>query len=574
MTPHDFVRKWRGVELKERSASQTHFLDLCRLLGIDDPVAEDKTGATFTFEKGALKTSGGNGWADVWRKDCFAWEYKGRHANLDAALKQLLNYQHALDNPPLLIVSDMDVIRVHTNWTNSVHETHTLTLDDLLDGAKRDLLKACFTDPDRLKPAKTRQMLTEEAAQNFVAIAQRLRARGHEAHEVAHFVNRLVFCMFAEDVGLLPEKLFEKMIRASRREPDSFAENAGLLFRAMQTGGKVGYDQVAWFNGGLFDTGDTLPLTWEDMDDLIRATALDWSAIDPSIMGTLFERGLDPGKRSQLGAHYTDRDKIMMIVTPVIIEPLLAEWTEIRTRMQALLDAAPKQVQGVYYSPGPARPAHPRRERRDRAARRLPRPARRLPRPRPRLRLGQLPVPGAGVAEGHRPAGGAGGRGHGPPPPSRAARLRPREHAGHRTEPLRGRTRPRLGLDRRHPVEPHQRLRAGPQPGPEAPADHRMPGCAAECGRHAGRVAEGRRGGGEPSFPGHKATAQRTRRCRGERALRRLRSNGPATSGLGLLLVSQGLESDPVRQSRSRGTGFYQLHSWRGQPGGAEGNRS
>jgi hypothetical protein len=90
MTPYDFIRKWRNNELKERSASQSHFNDLCALLGLADPTTADSKGEWFTFEKGASKTSGGEGWADVWRKGCFAWEYKGRHANLDKALSQLL----------------------------------------------------------------------------------------------------------------------------------------------------------------------------------------------------------------------------------------------------------------------------------------------------------------------------------------------------------------------------------------------------------------------------------------------------------------------------------------------------
>jgi type II restriction/modification system DNA methylase subunit YeeA len=147
--------------------------------------------------------------------------------------------------------------------------------------------------------------------------------------------------MFAEDVNLLPEKMFERMIKASRPKPETFAEQAGRLFTAMRTGGYVGFEPVEWFNGGLFDTDEALPLTWEDLDDLIRATQLDWSDIDPSILGTLFERGLDPEKRSQLGAHYTDRDKIMQIVQPVLVQPLLAEWAAIRDEMAALIEAAP-----------------------------------------------------------------------------------------------------------------------------------------------------------------------------------------------------------------------------------------
>ena len=337
MTPQAFIAKWRSVDLKERTASQSHFLDLCRLLDIPDPVTADPKGAWFTFEKGASKTTGGEGWADVWRRDCFAWEYKGRNKDLDRAFAQLQQYAIALDNPPLLIVSDMDRIRIHTNWTNTVQKVHTILLEDLTDAANRDLLRHAFLDPERLKPTKTRQLLTEEAAQRFAGLAQRLRARGHDPERVAHFVNRLVFCMFAEDVGLLPDKLFDRMIKAARPKPETFETHAKTLFAAMKSGGLVGFEPVEWFNGGLFDSDDTLPLTWEDMDDLIRATALDWSDIDPSILGTLFERGLDPDKRSQLGAHYTDRDKIMQIVRPVIVEPLLAEWAAVKAQMEAEL---------------------------------------------------------------------------------------------------------------------------------------------------------------------------------------------------------------------------------------------
>jgi type II restriction/modification system DNA methylase subunit YeeA len=340
MTPQEFIAKWHAVELKERSASQAHFIDLCHLLGVKDPISEDPKGDFFAFEKGASKTSGGEGWADVWRKNCFAWEYKGKAKDLDKAFSQLQQYAIALENPPLLIVSDMDRIRIHTNWTNTVQKVYTLSLDDLLDAAKRDLLRSCFTDPEKLKPSKTRQLLTEEAAQRFATLAQRLRGRGHPPEEVAHFVNRLIFCMFAEDVGLLPDKLFEQMLDASLVDPSEFALNSQTLFEAMRKGGRIDFKKIEWFNGGLFDTDATLPLEKADILDLIEASKLDWSDIDPSILGTLFERGLDPDKRSQLGAHYTDRDKIMMIVRPVIVEPLLVEWAVVKAQIEAELAKA------------------------------------------------------------------------------------------------------------------------------------------------------------------------------------------------------------------------------------------
>jgi hypothetical protein len=179
VTPAAFIAKWRPAELNERAAAQTHFNDLCRMLGLDDPVAADPRGDWFAFERGAGKTSGGDGWADVWRKGCFGWEYKRRHKDLDAAYRQLLNYAVALENPPLLITCDTDRIVIRTNFTNTVQETHTLALDDLLDGSKRDLLRHAFTDPERLRPKKTRDALTAEAASRFSTLALRLRERGH-----------------------------------------------------------------------------------------------------------------------------------------------------------------------------------------------------------------------------------------------------------------------------------------------------------------------------------------------------------------------------------------------------------
>lgn len=347
MTPAEFISKWRAVDLKERTASQSHFNDICRLLDIEDPISADPKGEWFTFEKGASKTGGGEGWADVWRKECFAWEYKGKKKDLDRAFAQLQQYAIALDNPPLLIVSDMDRFRVHTNWTNTVQEVHEFALDDLLDGATRDLLRNCFLDPERLKPAKTRQMLTEEAAEEFSQLAQRLRERGHEAHAVAHFVNRLVFCMFAEDVRLLPDHMFTKMLKASIKAPARFEQNASKLFAAMHKGGDLDFTPIEWFNGGLFDDDSAFPLEREDIDNLIVAAELDWSEIDPSILGTLFERGLDPDKRSQLGAHYTDRDKIMQIVEPVIIRPLMAQWEAVRAKIEEALTKAEKATGGA-----------------------------------------------------------------------------------------------------------------------------------------------------------------------------------------------------------------------------------
>ncbi len=341
MTPHEFIEKWSRVTLTERAAAQSHFNDLCALLREPTPIDADPKGEWYAFERGALKTGGGNGWADVWKRHHFAWEYKRDHANLEAAFAQLQRYSVALENPPLLIVADTKRFRIHTNWTNSVQQITEIGLDELLDAQKRQILKWVFTDPEKLKPNKTRQQLTEDAASAFVQLAKRLRQRDHSAEEVAHFVNRMVFCMFAEDVNLLPGSLFTKMLEASLSDPGSFRGNARQLFEAMRNrGGRVGFERVEWFNGGLFDDETARPLEKEDVTVALAAARLDWSNIDPSIMGTLFERGLDPDKRSQLGAHYTDAEKIMLIVGPVIVEPLGRDREEIKPRIEEAITKA------------------------------------------------------------------------------------------------------------------------------------------------------------------------------------------------------------------------------------------
>lgn len=341
MTPNAFIAKWHNSSLKERAAAQEHFLDLCRMLEEPTPAEADPTGKDYGFEVGASKSTGGNGFADVFKRGHFAWEYKGTKANLDTALGQLQHYAIALDNPPLLIVSDIGTaIRIHTNWTNTVSKVYEIAVTDLADPEKRGWLKAALSDPDTLRPTKTRQQLTEEVAGEFAELARSLRARGHHPEQVAHFINRLVFCMFAEDVKLLPDNIFTRMLERALDDSGQFEGFASSLFTAMKSGGHIGFEKVSWFNGGLFDDDLVFALDKKEIAIVHRAAKFFWGDVDPSILGTLFERGLDPDKRSQLGAHYTDRDKIMMIINPVIVEPLTAEWEKAKAEITALMDKA------------------------------------------------------------------------------------------------------------------------------------------------------------------------------------------------------------------------------------------
>jgi hypothetical protein len=127
MTPQQFIAKWQAAQLKERSACQEHFLDLCELLGQPKPAAADPDGAWYTFEKGVRTTTDGNGFADVWMKDKFGWEYKGKRKDLKAAYQQLLQYREDLGNPPCLVVCDLDRFEIHTNFTSTAKKSSPST---------------------------------------------------------------------------------------------------------------------------------------------------------------------------------------------------------------------------------------------------------------------------------------------------------------------------------------------------------------------------------------------------------------------------------------------------------------
>ncbi len=350
MTPHEFIAKWRkGGD--ERRDAQPFFEDLCRLVGHQTPREADPDHTWFTYEYGASKTTGGEGWADVWKKGFFGWEAKGTHKSLERAYQQLKMYADALQNPPLLVVSDLQTIVIHTNFTNTVKREIRFTVDELIDFEKRQILEAVFKNPEALRPGVTRAEITQKAAEKFATLAEALRGRGHDTRTVAHFLNRLLFCMFAEDIGLLPDNLFTKLVERSQSDPSLFEQRSRQLFAAMNTGGDVAFENIDWFNGGLFDDDSTLRLQPDELKLLADASRLDWSEIDPSIFGTLFERGLDPNKRSQLGAHYTDPDTIMKIVLPVIVEPWLREWETEKAALAAVLDKA-KTTKSI---PKPAR---------------------------------------------------------------------------------------------------------------------------------------------------------------------------------------------------------------------------
>ena len=350
LTVADFVHRWKINSQSERASAQSQFIDLCDLLGQPHPAAADSTGERYAFEKQVSKSRGGTGFADVWLRDHFAWEYKckGKHKSLQKAYDQLNDYREDLGNPPLLVVSDFEHFEVHTNFTATRKRVYAFNLDDLNRNhvtatcplPPLDVLRALFGDYNVLRPEFTDAQVTQEAAKLFSRLAERLelenRNLGASRAEVAHFLMRLLFCFFADSIGLLPDRVFRNMVQSDDRfRPRKFLRKLKLLFEAMsEEDGIFGPHSIRYFNGGLFNDSSVIQLDLADLGILYEVSKnYDWSHIAPAIFGTLFERSLDPARRSLIGAHYTSEEDILLLIEPVVVRPLQQRWELAKERI-------------------------------------------------------------------------------------------------------------------------------------------------------------------------------------------------------------------------------------------------
>ena len=331
MSPQSFVAKWRDVDFGEKQASQEMFLDICHLVGHPTPVEYGNSEA-FTFEKWVP-----GGFADAYLEGCFGWEFKGSDSDLPDGLNQLLRYQVHLKTPPLLIVSSFHTIWIQTNFQGRETVRHVIPVTDLDQPENLNKLRYAFFSPDDLRPGRSVEAVTRETADLFHAMVADMEQHDQDPEKLARYLNQIVFCLYAEDADLLPDNLFTQVVNQHFRAPELFDQAVRDLFRQMAGGGMFGAAPIAHFNGDLFADIDTVPLSTSALQRLAVAAQQNWRDIEPSIFGTLFERALDASKRAYLGAHYTSADDIMLVVEPVVMAPLRAEWEAVQGEVGNLL---------------------------------------------------------------------------------------------------------------------------------------------------------------------------------------------------------------------------------------------
>lgn len=188
---------------------------------------------------------------------------------------------------------------MHTNFNNAPPTSHTWNLNELDQSNELQRLRYVFEEPERFRPRETTQEITLRAAKKLGDISASMYERGLEPLQVARFLDRLVFCLFAEDIGLLPSKILTQIVNANRYNAEKLARRVEMLFRAMSVGGDFDEHEIRRFNGNLFNDEPVLQLTESEIETVREACKFDWDALNPSIMGTLFESALEKKQQSR-----------------------------------------------------------------------------------------------------------------------------------------------------------------------------------------------------------------------------------------------------------------------------------
>ena len=278
-----------------------------RTAGPSTPAAADPDGTHYTFERGVTKSSGGNGWADVWMRDHFGWEYKGKHRDLREAYQQLLLYREALENPPLLVVCDLDRVEIHTNFTDTIKKLYAFDLAGVADPQNLDILRQVFYR-SRIAPPRRHDRVGHGASGGKIRVVRRRNAGSRRRGPCGYpFSDEADVLHVRRGCRAFAGKGVRQAAQGARGDPKRLSSRVKASFRGDGVWRRFRGRRIPWFNGGLFADDEVVELQWKEIETLIDGQRSGLVHVEPSIFGTLFERTLDPAKRSQIGAHFTSR---------------------------------------------------------------------------------------------------------------------------------------------------------------------------------------------------------------------------------------------------------------------------
>ncbi|WP_439495146.1 class I SAM-dependent DNA methyltransferase [Bosea sp. (in: a-proteobacteria)] len=389
-----FIARWRVSEGAERAAYAQFLNEFCALIGVDQPQppTSDPEAVSYRFEypvkfrdiDGAAST----GRIDLYKKGAFVLEAKqsrlkgqtkeilpaqgelpmaepapagprgrrGADRSWDVqalhARRQAADYARALPAshgwPIFLIVCDVghcfeffaDFTGYGKNYVQFPdRQSYRAYLEDLRDPDICKRVKAIWDEPNSLDPARQAARVTRQIAARLAAVSKVLE-RKHDPEEVALFLMRCLFTMFAEDVELIPRGAFKSLLQECVASPASFMPLVSNLWQAMDKGGYSTATRtlIKRFNGKLYEDAKVFPLGREELGELLAAAEHDWKEVEPAIFGTLLEQALDPNERARLGAHYTPRAYVERLVVETVIGPFREGWRAVLGAAQRARD--------------------------------------------------------------------------------------------------------------------------------------------------------------------------------------------------------------------------------------------
>lgn len=391
MDIHKFIEDWKPSGGSEASNAQPFIDRLCAVLDLPQPAPARSANDLndYVYERRVdFKHPNGTvspGRIDCYKRDCFILEAKqsskrqlknkpedqldllpedalqrrrghavrgtGRWDSvMVAAKKQAEDYAKALPvehgYPPFLLIVDVGyVIEVYADFSGlgknyapfPDKRSFRVSMDDLAEPDVQGRLRSIWTDPLSLNPAQKSAEVTQDIAARLAKIAKSLEKR-EEPKDVAEFLMRCLFTMFAEDVGLLPRDCFVDLLEQLKGKSENFPLMVGQFWEIMDKGGPAIHlnTMIKRFNGSLFKSWAALKLEADEISELWLAAKRDWQHVEPAIFGTLLEQALEERERSELGAHYTPRAYVERLVIPTIIEPLRDDWAEVKDRIEDL----------------------------------------------------------------------------------------------------------------------------------------------------------------------------------------------------------------------------------------------
>jgi hypothetical protein len=318
----EFAAKWAGYSGSERSEAQTFLNQLLACFGVD----RKDVGARF-------EEPGGGRFMDmIWPGVCIVEMKRPSEAGkLAAHRKQALDYwtgeQRRTGNAGRFVVVcaflRFEVFEPGARWDTPLAEFSLEELPDRLDAL--EFLRGRGGEP---RFARDRADLTREAVAHVTDLYNRIRDRqAAGAETLRDFILQCVWCMFAEDLGMIPNRRFSRLVEQVLEEHPtrSTADDLWLLFDHLNRAGprptRGSYEGVPYVDGGLFAEPAQLDLERDEIELLVDACSFDWKQVEPSIFGNLLEGSLGRERVWAFGAHYTAEADIRKVVEPTIVEP-------------------------------------------------------------------------------------------------------------------------------------------------------------------------------------------------------------------------------------------------------------